>query len=149
MYRDMKSTVKWDGLLSESFVEAQGVRQGGIPSTELFKARCNGLLNTLESSSLGFRIGTTSVAAPTCADDMTIISSSPTNLQLMLDLASQYASSNRYTYNAIKSTTMIFNAPRTINAWRNSEWWSLDLGLIRTPDGKATATVESNISKAK
>ena len=36
LYDDMTSQVKWSNLLSRSILELQGVRQGGIPSTELF-----------------------------------------------------------------------------------------------------------------
>ena len=52
MYNNMTSKVKWNGQLSESFDEMQGVRQGGIPSTELFKARCNRLLENIEESGM-------------------------------------------------------------------------------------------------
>ena len=52
------------------------MRQGGIPSTELFKVRGDSLLNRLEQSQLGFAIGTIDVGVPTCADDMTLLSSS-------------------------------------------------------------------------
>ena len=35
-YSGMTSRVKWDNGLSDQFIEGQGVRQGGIPSTKLF-----------------------------------------------------------------------------------------------------------------
>ena len=68
LYTKMSSQVKWDGKCSEVFHEAQGVWQGGIPSTELFKARCDPLLWDLEKSMLGYSIGLVDVSAPTCAD---------------------------------------------------------------------------------
>ena len=68
LYTKMSSQVKWDGKCSEVFHEAQGVWQGGIPSTKLFKARCDPLLWDLEKSMLGYSIGLVDVSAPTCAD---------------------------------------------------------------------------------
>ena len=64
MYSNMTSQVKWEREISEPFTEGQGVRQGGISSTELFKSRGNRLLTNIEDSNLGFHIGPTSVAAP-------------------------------------------------------------------------------------
>ena len=74
IYSGMTSIVKWDNDLSNQFIEGQGVRQGGISSTELFKSRGNKLLDNLENSGLGYHIGLTSVAALACADDAIMIS---------------------------------------------------------------------------
>ena len=69
----MSSQVKHNSLISNAFEELQGVRQGGIPSTEIFKARGHQSLVDLERSGQGFRIGQSDVSAPTCADDITLI----------------------------------------------------------------------------
>ena len=45
LYDGLSSQVKWINLISQAILELQGVRQGGIPSTELFKVRCDNLLN--------------------------------------------------------------------------------------------------------
>ena len=39
LYNGMSSAVKWEGEYCTEFNETQGVRQGGIPSTELFKVK--------------------------------------------------------------------------------------------------------------
>ena len=57
MYKQLTSQVKCNGVLSPILEETQGVRQGGIPSTELFKARGDGLLQTISRSRLGFESG--------------------------------------------------------------------------------------------
>ena len=92
MYNNMTSQIKWNKYLTESFVEKQGVRQGGIPSTELSKTRGDKLLRNLETTHLGFRIGTVGVEAPACADDIILLSNSAINLQAMLDIAADDAS---------------------------------------------------------
>ena len=104
MYSGMTSRVKWDNNLSDQFIEGQGVRQGGIPSTELFKSRGNKLLDNLENSGLGYCIGLTSVAAPACADDVIMISGKSIDLQAMLDIAAHDASCERYQFSSTSFT---------------------------------------------
>ena len=50
LYQDVSSKVKWVGGLSDSFPMNQGVRQGGILSTHLYKIYIDELLNILKSS---------------------------------------------------------------------------------------------------
>ena len=49
LYSGLTSKVKWAGELSESFDILQGVRQGGILSTHLYKIFVQDLLLELES----------------------------------------------------------------------------------------------------
>lgn len=161
MYHNMTSRVKWEGQLSESFEEMQGVRQGGIPSTELFKTRCNKLLKNLEDSGMGYHIGTISVAAPTCADDVVLVSSSPTDLQAMINIAQDDAHAERYTFSTTKTKAQVVNTRRPAVTWQAGEWWKLNnnpievsmvekhLGINRDPSGKATATVDENIKNTR
>ena len=161
MYNNMTSQIKWNKYLTESFVEKQGVRQGGIPSTELFKTRGDKLLRNLETTHLGFRIGTVGVAAPACVDDIILLSSSAINLQAMLDIAADDASQEIYQYSATKTTTMVMNTRKPVNTWAEGEWWKLSqyrlnisrqekhLGLIREPICSATATISENIKKSR
>ncbi len=161
MYQGMTSQVKWGSEMSEPFVEGQGVRQGGIPSTELFKSKCNKLLTNLEESRQGYRIGLTSVAAPACADDIVLLSSTSLGLQTMLNIASTDASCERYQFSSTKSKVMILNSRRPNNAWRAGDWWKLadnvidpsnkekHLGLIREPIGSANGSVDENTKKSQ
>ena len=160
MYTNMTSQIKLDGHISTRFHEGQGVRQGGIPSTELFKARGDKLLRTIERSRLGYQIGITSVAAPTCADDIALLSDSITNLQTMLNLAGNEATQERYNYSTSKSTTMVMNSPYPTDVWRSAGWTLSEeplevssrephLGLIREPKGKAAETVSDNLKKTR
>ena len=56
LYSGLTSQVKWAGELSENFDILQGVRQGGILSTHLYKIFVQDLLLELESQCLGFQL---------------------------------------------------------------------------------------------
>ena len=58
LYQDITSKSKWFGGLSDSFPINQGVRQGGILSTDLYKVYIDPLMNVLKSKRLGLKIGT-------------------------------------------------------------------------------------------
>lgn len=161
MYTGMTSQVKWGNTYSDTFEEGQGVRQGGTPSTELFKSKGNKLLTRLEESGSGFRIGITNVAAPACADDVVLLSGNPLDLQCMLDMAKNDASCERYQFNINKSKVMVLNSRRPSKAWTEACWWTLGeapvevsarekhLGLIRQPTGTANEASKENIKKAQ
>ena len=57
IYKDLTAKLKWEGEVSTSINDRQGVRQGGILSTHFFKTYNNDLLTELESRSLGKFIG--------------------------------------------------------------------------------------------
>ncbi|VDI09308.1 Hypothetical predicted protein [Mytilus galloprovincialis] len=74
MYNGVTSTVKWQheqGDTSLSFSIDQGVRQGGILSSHLYKQYINELLSELETHNMGISIGNTYAGCPSCADDAT------------------------------------------------------------------------------
>ena len=160
LYQDISSCVKWDGVVSPTFCELQGVRQGGIPSTELFKAQTNNLLNLVEGSQLGYRIGIIDCAVPTCADDSILLSPSRGNLQVLMNIALDDSHRERYQFSSKKSVAMVFNSKVPNKIWDEIQPWTLmepvpvkgeeiHLGLVRTNDGKATRTVERNIIQAR
>ena len=72
LHQEAESVVKWGGACSEAFKISQGVRQGGILSTDLYKLYGNDQLDRLDKPGLGCHVGEISCAAPACADDITI-----------------------------------------------------------------------------
>jgi hypothetical protein len=70
LYQGLTSTVKWNGDTSLSFSINQGVRQGGVLATHLYKQYLNELLNDLENHNIGISIGNTYAGCPTCAGDV-------------------------------------------------------------------------------
>ena len=65
------------------------------------------LLNTLQLSGLGARIGEVFCGAAMYTDDLALVASSPEELQTMLDIVSRYASQWRYQLNSSKSVILV------------------------------------------
>ena len=161
MYKQMTSQVKCDGLLSQVIQESQGVRQGGIPSTELFKARGDALLQTISKSRLGFQIGTIDISAPTCADDIALVARNPVSLQALINIAVHDAHKERYDFSETKTKVMVMNNKTMAHAWGQMQLWQIDgrklevtseethLGIQRMDNCKASKSVGSNIQKAR
>ena len=109
---------------------------------------------------MGLVIAPYLVGVPTCADDMTLLSSSPINLQAMINMAAQDAAWERYQFSTKKTRAFICRAGcrRDLHV---KGCWKIDgtplemtekeahLGLLRTSDGKTTETVKNNITKAR
>ena len=64
LHQDAKSAVNWQGQISEKFRVEQGVRQGGILSTDLYKVYNDSLLDPLTMARNATRIGPVICVAP-------------------------------------------------------------------------------------
>ncbi|VDI37463.1 Hypothetical predicted protein [Mytilus galloprovincialis] len=53
-YKGLNSNIKWQGQTSRTFLESQGVRQGGVWSPTAYKIFINSLLTTHETYRIGF-----------------------------------------------------------------------------------------------
>jgi hypothetical protein len=84
LYRKTTTQVKSGGEISKPHVDHQGVKQGGILSAGFYKAYNNDILNTLERSDMGFKIGTSYVGCPICADDIMLCAKSEQETQTQL-----------------------------------------------------------------
>ena len=107
LYQGLTSTVKWNGDTSLSFSINQGVRQGGVISTHLYKQYLNELLNDLENHNIGISIGNTYAGCPTCADDIVLLSLNNNEMQEMLDIVLDYAGDHRFQIHPVKSNAII------------------------------------------
>ena len=105
----MNSKVKWDGNISKSFDEQQGVRHGGIVSLELYKVFINPLLEFYKTNNLGFKIGSIHIGNPNSADDIVLLSKSQQELQTMLSSQKQFANDERYIISKAKTKIMVFS----------------------------------------
>ncbi|CAC5423557.1 unnamed protein product [Mytilus coruscus] len=94
LYTDLESKVKWMG---DTFNIKQGVRQGGILSTHLYKLYVQDILEELKNNSIGFLLGNIYIGAPTCADDIALLSSDTSEMQLMLAIIGRYADQHQLT----------------------------------------------------
>jgi hypothetical protein len=107
MYSNVTSRICSDGQLSREITEKQGIRQGADTSPEAFKARGNSMLKTASSQPDAFRIGCTSVGAPTCADDTCMLSSTSHGAQTLINIAQEDANLERYEFSRRKQGSCI------------------------------------------
>ena len=87
----MSSQVKWSGYTSKNFNIKQGVRQGGVLSTGMYKSYINDLPLGLEKRGLCLTIGLEYYDSPLCADDIVLMSTDDAEIQTMLDIACKYS----------------------------------------------------------
>ena len=85
-------------------------------STHNYKTYINDLLIQLAGSGYGSYINTTYTGAPTCADDVVLMASNINDLQIQLNIASDYANQERYQIHPDKSRCVSFgvNHPASI-----------------------------------
>ena len=114
LYTDCKECIRWGGTDGEEYSVLQGVRQGGILSTHLYKCYINDLLKSLEKAGLGMRIGPVYVGSPTCADDVMFLSNIGPELQGMLNFTAPYASEHYYEIHPTKSVISELIRKRTV-----------------------------------
>ena len=118
-YQSTTFTLLWNGEQSHSFNIKRGAKQGAVLSPLLYSLFVNDLLVQLEQSGFGVRMGNTFCGAPMYADDLTLIASSPEDLQSMIDIVAQYAKKWRYCLNPQKSKVVVFGskAPPPFTSW--------------------------------
>jgi endonuclease/exonuclease/phosphatase family metal-dependent hydrolase len=161
-FRDAKTVVKWQGKTSSPFSIKQGVRQGGILSTEEYKVYNNDLLDRLADSSYGTKIGEIQCCAPTCADDIALLANSRADLQAMLDMCHSYSQYERFQLQPTKSMVLIYNSNIPINILQSQNIFHLGkdtipvveqathLGIVRDINSAGiNSTIKNNISKAR
>ncbi|MEW8547953.1 MAG: reverse transcriptase family protein, partial [Candidatus Thiodiazotropha sp.] len=160
LHKDAQTVIRWCGQTSDPFEIQQGVRQGGVLSTDMYKVYVDPLLSRVTESLLGGTIGEICCAAPTCADDMTFVSDAKQTLQTLIHEAADFASMERYLIQPVKSVVM----PIASRASRFSEpdafTWSINgeampvveeaahMGILRSSISNET-TVNENIKKAR
>ena len=121
------------------------MRQGGILSPLLYCICVDELLDIFTSSNLGISVGDIYCGAPMYADDLALLADSPETLQAMLDIANDYATKWRYSFNASKSVVLVLGeTSRSREHNRLHRKWSLGshtvlevdeqhhLGILRT-----------------
>ena len=119
--------VKLQGSLSKKITTNQGVGQGKILSTKNYKDFIDPCLKIYRTSRAGCFIGLTYVGAPTCADDVLLITSSPEDLQLLLCIADKFSRQERFTIHPQKTKVIVLNGGDTTP---NHQQWSLGDKLI-------------------
>ena len=91
MFRDMKSRVYYQGLISGCLEVKQGTRQGSLLSPFFYTVFLNELLVLLDKSNKGLKIGSVFYTTPTQADDVVLLSLSKKNLERLLGIVYNYS----------------------------------------------------------
>ena len=154
-----QTSVRWEHLVSEPFDIKQGVRQGGILSTELYKLYINDVLNQVEDSALGPYIGHIHCPIPTCADDVTLVVNDPTNMQTLLSTVENYSRQEKYSLQPTKCKIIKTGKPKIEDNFnfilndtpiQNVET-AVHLGITHSNNPRQTIPIhiQENINKAR
>ena len=128
LYNGMESQVLWDGRVTRTIQIQQGVRQGGVLSPTLYTLFVDGLIKKLRDSQLGCIINGRYSGVIVLADDVALISNTPSQLQEMITATQAYTREWRYKINPAKSAVVVMNARKLDN---QQEWTMGDLTISR------------------
>ena len=106
-YRSATVCVRWQGNCSQSFHPSRGTKQGSLLSPTLFNIFIDALLKQLEDSSLGMRIDKCLFNSFVYADDVTVFSTSPCDIQKLIDICTCYSKKWRFSFGHKKTQSMI------------------------------------------
>jgi hypothetical protein len=124
---------------SECYMVNQGVRQGGVLSSHLYKLYIHDLLQIL-SGSEGLTIGTCYIGSPTCADDLLLMATTELKMQEMVDLVEQYAARQRYRINPSKTSLVYYGKKPEADIFLGKDKLTVNdsfehLGILRSTKG--------------
>ncbi|VDI24480.1 Hypothetical predicted protein [Mytilus galloprovincialis] len=109
MYSKTQGSVVVNKCKSNNFVVKEGVRQGGVLSGFLYLVFINELINELERCNRVTGVNSIKCCAPSLADDITCIATTPQRLQHMLDICTNYSNKWRFQFNGKKSCVIQFS----------------------------------------
>lgn len=139
------------------FIKQQGVGQGEILSADFYKLFINDLLDRLEATGKGAKSGNIDISAPTCADDVTVLSNDSDGLQFVISICKDSSNLNGYVLHDQKSVVLKTNS---ICQYPDNEAWTLRakempivqdntrMGVFRASANQELQSVENNIQKA-
>jgi hypothetical protein len=110
MYTNHSACVCWNAVYSRTFPIKNGVRQGGILSPILFCIYIDKLLLLLARSAVGCHIGRNFLGALAYADDITLITPSPSAMRTLLRLCDEFAKDYFVTFNAKKTKCIYYSS---------------------------------------
>ena len=156
-YSLSKAQVKWESKLSDIFQITQGVRQGSVLSPHLFNIFIDDMINQIQASEDGIRIGSDKYNCFAYADDVTLFCATAPGLQNLINICAEYASFWRFNFGINKSKCMI--AGRS-SLKSNTKWWlgqdpmdnvnSLEiLGTVFSDDGHSKLNTDKRIKSCR
>ena len=115
MYLNSSAQVKWDGSISTTFNMSNGVKQGSVISPLFFTLYVDELVQTLEKSGYGCKLGAKYFGILVYADDIFLLSPSFYSLQKMLDICNLFAEDRGLQFNAKKTKCITFHIKHSDN----------------------------------
>ena len=159
LHEGSTTAIKWEGSISEPFQVHQGVKQGGVLSTDLYKVYNNRSLDRLAITRGGFRIGEICCAAPTCADDTAPMSEELSPLQSLVSEAEDFSIMEHFVIQPVKS--VVLPVPYHTRKHQDSSirikvdgkdlpvvTETMHMGIMRSANTQESA-VQENIKKAR
>ena len=110
MYENQSNEVLWGGEKSDSFICGNGVKQGGVLSPYLFNVYMDDLSKKLNTTPVGCQINNHNINHLFFADDIVLISPSSRGLNMLLKIASNYATDHQVIFNPSKSKVMVIRS---------------------------------------
>ncbi len=110
-YSGLSSKIVWRNLKSEAIPVKQGIRQGGLLSTGLYKSYINPLLSILNATGEGYQLGSCSVASPTVADDVLLIAEGKLEMQHLINISHEFSKQRQYLLHPEKSEIICIPPP--------------------------------------
>ena len=107
-YRCLRARVRIGDTTSAPFPVTRGTRQGSCVSPKFFGIFLDELLLKLQGLDAGVRFGEVHINSLAYADDITLISSTATGMQALLDECEQYAAIWRFRFNPDKTQVSRF-----------------------------------------
>ena len=151
--------IKWQGQRSESFQEDQGIRQGGVSSTSIFKAKTNPSLHRLERHPDCLKVGSIPLGAVMVADDLVLASISPQGIQGLILEAQLDASRERFSFSKTKTKAMKICptrqreqeplAVKLYNSTLETSSAETHLGIVRSNEHSNRTTVSNRVKSAR
>ena len=105
-YSSSTTQVRWNSVLSAPFHPTRGTKQGSLLSPALFNIFLNDLLLTLQRCPRGLRIGSHCYNSFAYADDVTLMSCLPEDLQCLINICEAYAEQWRFSFGLKKTQCM-------------------------------------------
>jgi hypothetical protein len=111
-YRNFKCAALIGGQPGEWFIPERGVHQGSPLSMQLYTIYVNELIQKLKRDPNGFVIDQFNVTCPSYADDITVCCVTKPGLNVLLNIAYNYARTWRFEFNTSKSVVMVWGKDR-------------------------------------
>lgn len=100
--------IDWEGNLMGPICDEQGLEQGGVSASELYKIFSREQLSVAQKSCLGTKLGNLSITAIGQADDTALVSNNLINLFYILELTKIFCSKYNVALSAEKTKLQVF-----------------------------------------